>query len=93
MRGVKALRGRTAVPGTYQTNAALIRSWLNSQPWDVTLLGNLDLLGSELLAVLLEDPCIVQSHVGCAHAPFHPVPGRKAIGTGWWERLRQCSRH
>ena len=55
-----------------QANAALIRSWLNKQNWDGILLGNLDLLGPELLPVLLEAPCIVQHHVGFVHAPFPP---------------------
>ena len=53
-------------------NAALIRSWLKSQNWDGILLGNLDLLGPELLPALLKSPCIVQHHVGFVHAPFPP---------------------
>ena len=55
-----------------QANATLIRSWLNSQHWNGILLGNLDLLGPELLPTLLEAPCIVQHHVGFVHAPFPP---------------------
>ena len=55
-----------------QANATLIRSWLNSKDWDGILLGNLDLLGPELLPPLLEAPCIVQHHVGFVHAPFPP---------------------
>ena len=55
-----------------QANATLIRSWLNSQHWDGILLGNLDLLGPELLPTLLEAQCIVQHHVGFVHAPFPP---------------------
>ena len=39
---------------------------------DGILLGNLDLLGPELLPALLEAPCIVQHHVGFVHAPFPP---------------------
>ena len=50
----------------------LIRAWLKSQHWDGILLGNLDLLGPELLPALLEAPCIVQHHVGFVHAPFPP---------------------
>ena len=55
-----------------QANAALIRHWLNGRNWDGILLGNLDLLGPELLPALLEAPCIVQHHVGFVHAPFPP---------------------
>ena len=50
----------------------LIRAWLSKQHWDGILLGNLDLLGPELLPALLEAPCIVQHHVGFVHAPFPP---------------------
>ena len=39
-----------------RSNIALIRAWLNSQNWDGILLGNLDLLGAELLPALLEAP-------------------------------------
>ena len=53
-------------------NSALIRAWLKGQHWDGILLGNLDLLGPELLPALLEAPCIVQHHVGFVHAPFPP---------------------
>ena len=55
-----------------RSNTSLIRAWLNSQNWDGILLGNLDLLGPELLPALLEAPCIVQHHVGFVHAPFPP---------------------
>ena len=55
-----------------QANAALIRAWINSRHWDGILLGNLDLLGPELLPPLLEASCIVQHHVGFVHAPFPP---------------------
>ena len=55
-----------------QANSGLIRSWLKSQHWDGILLGNLDLLGPELLPALLKSPCIVQHHVGFVHAPFPP---------------------
>ena len=45
-------------------NVNLIRTWLNRQQWDGILLGNLDLLGPELLQPLLEAGCVVQHHVG-----------------------------
>ena len=55
-----------------EANATIIRSWVNSQNWDGVLLGNLDLLGPELLPPILEASCIVQHHVGFVHAPFPP---------------------
>ena len=42
-------RTRSSARAIDQANATLIRSWLNSQHWDGILLGNLDLLGPELL--------------------------------------------
>ena len=70
--GVRPLRNPLQRQAIDQSNAALIRAWLNSQHWDGILLGNLDLLGPELLPALLEAPCIVQHHVGFVHAPFPP---------------------
>ena len=55
-----------------QANSALIRTWLNSKQWDGILLGNLDLLGPEVLPAVLESGCLVQHHVGFVHAPFPP---------------------
>lgn len=70
--GVRPLQDPQQRQAIDQTNAALIRDWLNSQIWDGVLLGNLDLLGPELLPALLETHCIVQHHVGFVHAPFPP---------------------
>jgi len=68
--GVQNLQDPQRRQAIDQANATLIRSWLNNQQWDGILLGNLDLLGPELLPVLLEAHCIVQHHVGFVHAPF-----------------------
>ena len=70
--GVRPLQDPQERQAIDQANTALIRSWLNEQNWDGILLGNLDLLGPELLPALLEAPCIVQHHVGFVHAPFPP---------------------
>ena len=51
-------------------NTDLIRDWLRSKRWDGILLGNLDLLGPELIPVLLEANCQIVHHVGFVHAPF-----------------------
>ena len=70
--GVRHLQDEQERQAIDQGNAALIRFWLSSQEWDGILLGNLDLLGPELLPAVLEAPCIVQHHVGFVHAPFPP---------------------
>ena len=70
--GVRPLQDPQESQAIDQANAALIRSWLNTQHWDGILLGNLDLLGPELLPALFEATCIVQHHVGFVHAPFPP---------------------
>jgi len=70
--GVRPLQDPVQRQVVDQANATLIRNWLNRQQWDGILLGNLDLLGPELLPILLEAPCIVQHHVGFVHAPFPP---------------------
>ena len=54
-----------------QANIQLLRNWLRFS-WDAVLLGNLDLLGVELLSVLLEPGIPVLHHVGFVSAPFHP---------------------
>ena len=70
--GVRTLQDAQQRLAIDQANATLIRDWLISRPWDGILLGNLDLLGPELLQPLLEAPCVVQHHVGFVHAPFPP---------------------
>ena len=70
--GVRPLQDPQQRQAIDQANAALIRDWLTGKDWDGILLGNLDLLGPELLPALLEAPCIVQHHVGFVHAPFPP---------------------
>ena len=70
--GVRPLQDQKQRQAIDHSNTALIRAWLNKQHWDGILLGNLDLLGPELLPPLLEARCIVQHHVGFVHAPFPP---------------------
>ena len=70
--GVRPLQDQQQRQAIDQANAALIRDWLKKQRWDGILLGNLDLLGPELLTPLLEAGCIVQHHVGFVHPPFPP---------------------
>ena len=68
--GVQPLQDPLQRQAIDQANSNVIRSWLNNKHWDGILLGNLDLLGPELLPVLLEAQCVVQHHVGFVHAPF-----------------------
>ena len=70
--GVRNLENPQQRQAIDDANASLIRIWLNRQQWDGILLGNLDLLGPELLPPLLEAGCVVQHHVGFVHAPFPP---------------------
>ena len=70
--GVRPLQDPLKRQAIDMANTALISSWIKSQQWDGILLGNLDLLGPELLPPLLKASCIVQHHVGFVHAPFPP---------------------
>jgi len=69
--GVQILQDLAACAAVDQANAQLLRGWL-AQGWDGVLVGNLDLLGPELLRVLLEPGIAVLHHVGFVTAPFTP---------------------
>lgn len=51
-------------------NFRIIRHWIKVGIWDGILVGNLDLIGPELLQVALEANCKIQHHVGFVHPPF-----------------------
>ena len=51
-------------------NGRIIRDYINRRQWDGILIGNLDLLGPELIPVLLEAKCKIQHHIGFVHPPF-----------------------
>jgi len=68
--GVKHIQDRKALAAIDNANADLLNSWLSQGHWDGVLLGNLDLIGPELLPRLLEKPIPVQHHVGFVHPPF-----------------------
>ena len=70
--GVKHLEDGAARQRVDQANTQLLRYWLQSSPWDGVLLGNLDLLGAELLPVLLEAGIPVLHHVGFVAPPYAP---------------------
>lgn len=71
-QGVQHLHDPAARQAVDQANAALLRQWLQRATWDGVLLGNMDLLGSELLPVLLEPGIPVLHHVGFVAPPFAP---------------------
>jgi glycosyltransferase involved in cell wall biosynthesis len=68
--GVKHIEGPNQRNLIDEHNVQLIRHWINTTKWDGILLGNLDLLGPELLSVLLEANCKIQHHIGFVHPPF-----------------------
>ena len=51
--GVRHLQEPQQRQSIDEANSALIRAWIHSQRWDGILLGNLDLIGPELLPALL----------------------------------------
>ena len=53
-----------------QHNQTRIQHWLEKERWDGILLGNLDLLGVELLNWLLSHNLPVLHHVGFVHSPY-----------------------
>jgi glycogen(starch) synthase len=71
-RGVQHLTDPAARSAVDQANASLLRTWLQSGGWDGVLLGNIDLLGAEVLPALLELRIPVLHHVGFVAPPFAP---------------------
>jgi glycosyltransferase involved in cell wall biosynthesis len=69
--GVQELQDPAACARIDHANAAALCHWL-SQGFDGVLVGNLDLLGAELLQVLLEPGIAVVHHVGFVTPPFAP---------------------
>ncbi len=51
-------------------NIILTREWIKVKKWDGILVGNIDLIGPELLSILPEANCKIQHHVGFVHPPF-----------------------
>ena len=52
-------------------NIERLNSWLQRHRWDGVLLGNLDLLGAELLPTVMNANCPVLHHIGFVVAPFN----------------------
>ena len=71
-RGVQHLHNHAGRLAVDQANAALLQYWLDQDHWDGVLVGNLDLLGVEVLKPLLAASIPVLHHVGFVAPPFAP---------------------
>ena len=70
--GVKHIQNKEQRKEIDNHNERIIKYWLSNTNWDGILLGNMDLIGHELLGVLLKTKKIIQHHIGFVHPPFHP---------------------
>jgi len=70
--GVQLLRDPGHCAAIDHHNRAVLAAELASRPVDALLLGNLDLLGPELLAALLEPGLPLLHHMGFVAPPFAP---------------------
>ena len=70
-KGVRQITDPTACASIDRWNKNQLHRLL-LQPWDGVLVGNLDLLGPEILQPLLQLGCPVVHHVGFMQAPYHP---------------------
>lgn len=68
--GLQRLQDPAALAAVQEHNQACVAGWLAQGPWDGVLVGNLDLLGPELLQPLLQAGLPVQHHVGFVSPPF-----------------------
>jgi glycosyltransferase involved in cell wall biosynthesis len=69
-QGVQVLHDGAARAAVDAANAQVLQRWLAAGPWDGVLLGNLDLLGPELLQPLLASGLRLLHHVGFVTPPF-----------------------
>ena len=53
-----------------QHNQSAILRWLENESWDGILVGNLDLLGVELLHWLVSQTLPILHHIGFVHSPY-----------------------
>ena len=71
-RGVHHMQEPVARAAVDANNKALVNHWLLQGSWDGILLGNLDLLGTELLDHLLASGLPVLHHIGFVTPPYPP---------------------
>ena len=70
--GVSLLQDPGACAAIDRHNQGVVASWIAKAAWNGVLLGNLDLLGPELLAPLLEAKIPILHHVGFVYPPYEP---------------------
>jgi len=70
--GIKLIDQASEQQAIDQSNITHLQTWIKSRRWDGVLLGNLDLLGPELLGVLLTAGVPVLHHIGFVTPPFAP---------------------
>ena len=70
--GVHLLESSSAREAIDARNHNFLTYWLQQEAWDGVLLGNLDLLGPELLSPLLESGLPVLHHIGFVTPPYPP---------------------
>ena len=68
--GVSQLQDPAVRKAVDANNRSLLVSWLGQGPWDGILLGNLDLLGTELLDPLLASGLPLLHHIGFVTPPY-----------------------
>ena len=71
-QGVRVLDDPIAIAEIDRVNAQLLNGWLDQGGWEGILVGNLDLLGFELLEHLLRPGIPVLQHLGFVFPPFGP---------------------
>ena len=92
--GVYQLQEPTAREAVDEHNCELLNHWLSKGAWDGILLGNLDLLGTELLAPLLASDLPLLHHIGFVTPPY-PLEETPPKNTSYRllaasETVRQC---
>ena len=70
--GVHHIQEPAARARVNANNRALLAEWISQGPWDGILLGNLDLLGTELLSPLLASNLPLLHHIGFVTPPYPP---------------------
>ena len=70
--GVHHLQEPSTLAAVDANNIALLTHWLSEGPWDGILLGNLDLLGTEILPPLLASGLPLLHHIGFVTPPYPP---------------------
>ena len=68
--GVHLMQSRSEQRSVDRHNRSKIQFWLEHYPWDGILLGNLDLLGVEILHWMLGHKLPILHHIGFVNSPY-----------------------